>query len=369
MNLSEFKKNVIIITSDEPYSNMWHTQLIYTEFLSKTNRVYFINPPTKWYLKKLFFNSLNIKKENDNLFVINYINKLPSSFSLFQKWNELYNEKKIAQILKKNNYKNILVWHFDSFRNAFSNSFFDSQISLKRIYHVIDPFYNNPLDKYLCQKANKIVVTSPRNNLFYEKYSNKIINIPQCLDIELQKELINAKQIKQSKFKDHYFVLLGTISDDIDFDWILECLKIKEFKLVIIGKVIQLKIYVDKWNFILNHLQVDYLGLCSPAEFYPLLKNASAGLIIYNEEKRIGVRSPLKALNYLISQIPVITNVDCEIPQLINKGICFSDNLNNFNHYVNLVLTKKIKTNTIEADNYLNTISISNAVANIASNI
>lgn len=358
--------DAIIVTSDEPYSKMWHTQLIYTEFLAKDNAVFFVNPPKKWTIRNLFNNGLNKKVENRNLTLLNYNNKLPTLFKRFNKLNENYNEKKISKELKKINAKKIIIWHFDSFRGAFKNNFFNTVLSIKRLYHIIDPFYNNPINTYLCNVADVIVITSPRLNNFYATYLSKVINIPQCLDIELQYKFVNAESSVKLKTNSNYFVLLGTISDDIDFDWLLELLKITNFKLVIVGKKINITQQYSESQLVFNHPNVEYLGVLSPEEFYPILKNALAGLILYSEEKTKQPRSPLKALNYLISGIPTITNIDCEIKQLLDSCIYYVQNTQEIGDAINKVLCKELEFNFTEAENYLQTVSISSAVKNLS---
>ncbi|MDX2172635.1 MAG: hypothetical protein SFY56_05900 [Bacteroidota bacterium] len=334
--------DAIIVTSDEPHSKMWHTQLIYTEFLAKDNAVFFVNPPKKWTIKNLFNDGLNKKVENRNLTLLNYNNKLPTLFKWFNKLNENYNEKKISKELKKINAKKIIIWHFDSFRGAFKNNFFNTVLSIKRLYHIIDPFYNNPINSYLCNVADVIVITSPRINNFYTAYLSKVINIPQCLDIELQYKFVNAENSVKLKTNSNYFVLLGTISDDIDFDWLLELLKITNFKLVIIGKKINIINNAIKAELVFSQTNVEYLGVLSPQQFYPVLKNAKAGLIIYNEERRAKICSPLKALNYLISGLPVITNIDCEIEELDNNGIHYCNGITELKMIIIAALENKL---------------------------
>jgi hypothetical protein len=152
--------------------------------------------------------------------------------------------------------------------------------------------------------------------------------------------------------------LLGTISDDIDFDWILQLLENKYFKLVIIGKVISLNKQVEKSKLVFEHPRVEYLGLLSPQEFYPILKQANAGLIIYNEERQSKVCSPLKALNYIISELPVITNIDCEIPELLNNCIYYCKNVNEAEKFVNRALGNDIMFDTKKCDDYIREISL-----------
>lgn len=368
MTLTELNNYTIIITADEPYSKMWHTQLIYTEYLSKYNSVIYINPPTKWTFSKIFKNKLPFKKVSKKLLVVDYLNRFPSSIKYFHQLNEYFNEKKISDLIKKDNIKQILIWHFDSFRNVFKNNLFNSQYNIKRIYHVIDPFYNNPEDRTLCDVADLIIVTSKRNNKWYEKYTNKLINVPQVIDVKLHEQLVNGISTIKTKFEKDYFVLLGTISDDIDFDWLLKLLTNINFKLTIIGKVTALT-KIDDFQRIISHKNVDYLGLLSPVEFYPVLNNALAGMIIYNEERRAKVCSPLKTLNYIIAGLPVITNIDCEIPELIESVIYYSQTSSECSKLIEYRLNEQLEFNHAIVDEFLNKVSMSNAIEKIIKNI
>jgi hypothetical protein len=347
---------------------MRHTQLIYTEYLSKSNTVYYINPPKKWEFKNIFHNSLNKINEGSNLTILNYINKFPVFINALNKYNEYYNESKVAKELKKIGAKKILIWHFDSYRSSFSNNFFDKSIIVKRVYHVIDPFYKNPIDRWLCNKSDQIVITSPRNNNYYSEFSEKVINIPQSLDIEHERDLLMGNISVKQKFTENYFVLLGTISDDLDFDWLLGLLNTLDFKLIIVGKVINLT-QTDKLDRILKHSNVDYRGVLSPDEFYPILKKAIAGMIVYNEERRLKVCSPLKALNYIISELPVITNIDCEIPELKNNSIYYTEDINRYNELVKLALNRNLKIDQVAVDDYLNNVSMFKAICTIVRNL
>ncbi len=365
---SELKDFTIIVTSDEPYSKMWHTQLIYTEYLSKSNKVIYINPPKKWQFRNIFIRNYLEKKESENLTVVQYVNRLPVFLKYFDQYNEWYNETLVSKRLSQTKADKILIWHFDSYRNSFSNHFFNTSLTVKRIYHVIDPFYRNPIDRLLCKIVDKIVITSPRNNAYYSDFSEKLINIPQCLDIELQKNLLKGDHRVKQKFTGNYFVLLGTISDDIDFDWLLKLLTNSNFKLTIIGKVTALT-KIDDFQRIISHKNVDYLGLLSPVEFYPVLNNALAGMIIYNEERRAKVCSPLKTLNYIIAGLPVITNIDCEIPELIESVIYYSQTSSECSKLIEYRLNEQLEFNHAIVDEFLNKVSMSNAIEKIIKNI
>src|SRR4051812_46122305 len=151
------RPDTIIITSDEPYSKMWHTQMIYCSYLSAQCNVIFIDPPAAWSIKNLFRG----KKEQSgkNLTIYPYRNLLPSALPFGQKVNERINSNAIFRLLKTKDSKSVLIWHFDSYRSLLLKIKYTG-IEIRRIYHVIDPFYNNPLNKQLCELADLVVLTS-----------------------------------------------------------------------------------------------------------------------------------------------------------------------------------------------------------------
>jgi len=356
--------DAIIITSDEPYTQMRHTQLIYAEFLSIHNKVIYVAPPVKWNLKNLFSWQPKITIEEKNLSIFSYINILPSLAKSFRHFNEWYNQLLIKKLLQKENAKSVLLWHFDSFRGKFNEKIFTRTFATKRIYHVIDPYFNNPINELLSEISDLIIITSPKHNLHYKKYVHKSINIPQGVDIEKCELLIDGTN---GKFKENkpYTVLLGTISDDIDFDTLLDYTKDENTKLVVIGKISNLILSKNIWETLLTRKNVMYLGVLAPADFYPILKNAIAGLILYNAKRRENAFSPLKALNYLMAGIPVISNSDCEIPDLIGNGIFMINN----GDVQEKILKSATNFDVASVQRYLQRVSLQNAVQNIVNKV
>ena len=354
--------DAIIITSDEPYGEMWHTQLLYADCLSINYKVIFINPPKKWNITNCFRWSLKQKAIADNLTIVNYLNIVPGVFNFL---NEYWFDQKILQALKKMRYRRLLIWHFDSFRAAISSKQLFNALEIKRIYHVIDPFIDNPLDEWLSVKADKIVITSPRNLRAYKKYESKIMHIPQALDLNMLDEKKNSELVIKPKFSQNYFVLLGTISDYIDYEFLFSILEDGELKLVIIGKVLTNMTNLQSWERLKKMNNVDYLGVLSPLNFNPILRDAKAGLIIYNEERRKNVSSPLKALNYLGCGIPVVTNIDCEMPDLNEKCIFYVDNTHELDKVLKEIIFGIKGIDKELANNYIQQNSIQNALKKI----
>ena len=359
----------IIITSDEPYSDTWHTQLIYAEFLSKQLPVLFINPPQKWKLKNVIQFSQNEQKINEGLTVIEYVNVFPAFFPFLFLVNEWLNQTLIKKRLQQKKTQSVLIWHFDSFRNSFNSKSFTNNFKIKRIYHVIDPFMKNPKNDLLALLADKIVITSPRNNQYYSSYANKVLNIPQVIDVKLNKDLLAGSLNTNVQLPPNFFVLLGTISDDLDFECLEECANIPQVNLVIIGKTIKLEKYDSTFNALINRSNVQYLGQMPPEKFYPIIAKATAGLVLYNNKRKNQASSPLKVINYLTANIPTLSNINCEIEVLTDTCIYTTNDVQKFKSFVSLAMENKLPFNTLAADSYLASISLDNAVNKILSAI
>ena len=57
------------------------------------------------------------------------------------------------------------------------------QVSITHLYHVIDPFYINPIDEVLSESAAQILVTSPHIAEHYKAHAHKLKLLPQCVDL------------------------------------------------------------------------------------------------------------------------------------------------------------------------------------------
>jgi hypothetical protein len=360
-----FQPDTIIITSDEPYSAIWHTQLIYAAFLGKSCNVIYVNPPSKWNpFNLLRLSTAVIKPKGENFLVFSYRNVLPALSKKLLAINESLNTFLMARHLKKKNSRNVVVWHFDSYRGLFNSESFRKQFTVKHLYHVIDPYYNNPLNDQLAEVAELIVLTSPANNVYYKRHKHKLLNVPQSVDPELSGRQLMPEPtafVPSSPF----IVLLGTISDDLEFDWLLDLVADPAVYLLIIGSVKSLSRHAKDLEGVLKHKNVKNLGPLPPAKFYPILKRAKAGIVLYNRERREYHFSPLKAVNYLVAGIPVISNCNCEIPALLDQCIYEVSQYDSFRERVYKSLENDLPFDVEKAADYLDDISINKAVEKI----
>jgi glycosyltransferase involved in cell wall biosynthesis len=247
----------------------------------------------------------------------------------------------------------LLVWHFDRYR---SFRIFTSSDSVRHIYHVIDPVANLNGDVELSRRADLVVVTSPRFLDHYRDLNKNVIRIGQGHDTAVAKSEIIPEE---TGLKDS-IVLLGTITDDIDFALLQEIALRFPNPLFLIGpdKIIR-KECREAFEKLLSQPGVRWLGAMPPSGFSKYLYSCKAGLITYDLSgiSRNTLRSPLKVISYLAFGKCVISNIDCEIPELTGKGVYIASDKSDFIQKLQLALESKLEIDAAAIKNYLDSIS------------
>ena len=316
----------VVITSDEPWSDIWHTQLHYAFQLAKRYEVIYLNPPLPWKFSHLF----NFKSEtfsySDHLTVTRYLNILPSFLGKFGTWvNDKVNQRLLNALMKqKKKGEKFIVWHFDPFRSVFV---FDTSKECTHIYHVIDPFAGHHYDLELARKAQLVILTSPKFLKHYTDLNPNVIQIGQGVDMEFysqQESIENTKDLISL----NSILLLGTITNEVDFQLLAKLAKEFDHGLVLIGpdKITSIDAK-QQFQELISIPGVHWLGPMNPSEFRKHVKACTIGIIAYGKaaNSKNNMRSPLKVISYLACQKNIISNIDCEIPELSNKAIYLVD--------------------------------------------
>jgi len=345
----------ILVTSDEPWCDVWHTQLHYANQLSKYFQITYLNPPTSWKIGKLFKWNLQPNRINNNLVVIDYINYLPAflgKLALF--FNDRLNGYRASFAYGNRKGQFNIVWRFDPMRSLY---LFSHGKNIKYIYHVVDPYAGKMLDDKLAASADAVVVTSPKFYDHYKQLNPNVLLIKQGLDIAFFE--YHRQQHLDTKYGDRV-LLVGTLSDDIDWlllDWLVSE---HQFKFLFIGPY---QIRNEKWKNLIDIHEhsgmFKLLGPKAPAQFAPYLFSAKAGVICYDfgSNPVNNLRSPLKVITYLAAYKPVITNIDCEIPELNGKGIFFTEDRNQFATWLNEAMADKLALDQFKINSYLQSVS------------
>lgn len=363
----------VIVSSDEPWCDVWHTQLHYANQLSKYFNVIFLGPPKPWKLSNLFFSPLESYSVSKNLTVVSYSNLLPSAFGKLSLWiNDKYNEIRLLRKWKDFTFDSKMIfWHFDPFRSYF---LFRSNKRCLHVFHVIDPIAGLHLDKELATTSDLTIVTSPKFLEHYRNLSKNVIQIGQGVDLDtFQGRHIDVDPggagLEVSKDS---ILLLGTLSNEIDFRLITQLPDRTGRKVVIIGPD---KITKEKprelFNSMLATKDIHWLGPMKPDDFINHLKVCAVGIIAYenNGRNNNNLRSPLKAISYLAAGKCIVSNIDCEIPALTDKAVYMVNDENDFVRRINECCDGKLFFDSKSVHEYLQSIEYRNLLKIIFSKL
>jgi hypothetical protein len=355
-------ETLIIVTSDEPWSNVWHTQLHYAYELSKQFTVIYVEPPDKWNFSNLFRFKPETKKISDSLTVLKYHNAFPITFlkRFFIRCNDYINSFLVNRIISHEKTK-IILWRFDHFRC----------LSLPRIkifrsiYHVVDYYIGQENNVELTKQSDLVIITSPRLLDYYFKLNQNAINIPQSIGRD--EFLVDKNKVEVIKNQFGKIILfISTLTENFSFELIkLISDKFADHTMLIIGpyKLTEAK-DIEKFEKLKVKGNVKYIGVVNGPELKNYVKASEVCLIPYKfmDEKKINIRSPLKAINYIAQKKIVITTIDCEIKELENKIIYKADTIEEFVALVQKAIDKKITVDEKATENFLGKISYDNVI-------
>lgn len=217
----KLENQTILITSNEPWGDIWYSKQNYAYELSKKNKVFFINPPSKWKFLNLFYNPITISVYNENLKIITYQNFLPILNDLLNKWNNFSISKYLKYFLCKNEIKNYILWAFDPLR-LYDYKKIGASLG---IYHCVDYFYFKYLgETELCKNSSLIFATSQK---FLDEFSS--FKTPKHIvphSISHEEFEINMEHLNKLKIDiDNYALYIGVIDSRINFDLLEKAIK------------------------------------------------------------------------------------------------------------------------------------------------
>jgi glycosyltransferase involved in cell wall biosynthesis len=174
-------QTTILVTSNEPWGDMWFSKQNYAYELSKTHRVYFINPPQKWTLRQFVQPYLEVKSYTDNLKIIDYYSFLPVRTPWLNRQNNALCSKLIRQYLQSQGHQDLLLWAFDPTR------LYDPQAlgCQQSVFHCVDHYYFKYLgETELCQRVDAIFATSQTYLDNYQAFDKPKYIVPHGISLE-----------------------------------------------------------------------------------------------------------------------------------------------------------------------------------------
>lgn len=357
---------VIFLTSDEPWGDVWHTPLVFAHELSKKHDVIFCNPPQKWKSFNLFRQPVKDYFVNPNLRIFQYHNIIPVTFfnRITTGFNDRLNELRIKKILAADYPgRQLIFWRFDTYR-----VYTFQQVGVfRKIYHVIDFYLEKEYDPLFAKEADLVISTSPKYEEHYLRFNKNVLVVPH--GVSLDEQIAGQEDVSKIRQQFGKFIFcLGTVSDDIDFELLKKIsMTYSQINLVLVGPI---KMTNDKNQELFDELckmeNVKYIGPKHALEVKNYSAAALAGIVPYHDMDLLKKnRSPLRTLAYLSQNLPVITSIDSEIPELENKAIFTAAEHADFLLKINSVINGELKTDTGAVSAYLSQISYQSMIEGV----
>ncbi len=209
----KLENQTILVTSNEPWGDLWYSKQNYAYELSKKNKVYFINPPTKWSPKNLISNPITEGKYNENLHYINYENFLPLRSDFLNRWNNKLVSKHLQKYFHAKGIKDYIVWSFDPLR-LYNHKLLGAKLG---IYHCVDYYYFQYLGEHeLCANSDFLFATSQRFLDDYGQYKAPKEVVPHGISSEEFETNPSELAALDISIED-YALYVGVIDHRMDF--------------------------------------------------------------------------------------------------------------------------------------------------------
>lgn len=364
--MSNMPKQILVV-SNEPWGDVWFSKQHYAYELSKLgHQVYFINPTSKWNWFNIFsFKVIYTTTNYKNITIVNYKNNFPQTIfkRFFTRLNDFLNGIKLNRYIKLNN-SNLIWWKFEPYR--FLSSFpFNKN---KHVYHVVDSYNFLWQDKYQARGADLIICTNPMYIDYYATnyINNTIIQIPHGVsEDEFEQDIEEVNLIKE-KFGD-FVILIGSLSHDIDLELLKRVAEI-DVKIVVIGIEI---VKIEEWDRLKTLKNVTYLGEMHAKKIKNYIAASKVGLVAYKFKKIVdkNSRTPLKIMNYLAQNKPVITSLKTPLSSLETKAIYSAETIEEYVLFVKKAIQNQLFVDEKEVKEYLDNHKYSNLINQILNHL
>ena len=313
----------IIITSNEPWGDVWFSKQNYAYELSRHNKVVFLNPQGKWSLKNLLGCKIRARKYSENLTILDYNNILPIRSKLLYSLNNNLVSSALAKYFKIQSISNILLWAFDPNRLSSPNKMGIAE----SIYHVVDPYnFEQYGEVPLCENVDVIFCNTPAIAPEYTQFKKPLYIVPHGIsedEFSVNKMVMDVPEIDLAE----YGLYIGSIDERINFSLLEDMLeKFPDIPFLFIGPFIFKDLSLRSSN-IFTQKKYGNLHYYPPIHFKKLkyfIAKAKFCLSINNIRQHENVVSHHKLLQYLALGKPVFGS-DIIEPEKLNKLLYMSD--------------------------------------------
>lgn len=219
--MTKLENEVIIVTSNEPWGDVWYSKQNYAYELSKNNKVFFINPPSKWRFKNLLFNPIKTTSYAENLQYVDYNNFLPIINNFFNRLNNRWVSHYLKKYFEKKGITKAILWAFDPLR-LYNYKLLGCKLG---IYHCVDFYYSQFFGEHeLCKNSDMIFATSQYFLNNFSSYKTPKYIVPHGISSE--EFNLDEEILKQSDFGlADYAIYVGVIDLRMDYSLLEKALQ------------------------------------------------------------------------------------------------------------------------------------------------
>lgn len=364
-------ENILILSPSEWSDNAVSNMHISSRLSLKNNIIYLETIggrfPKISELGRVFYRLLNffgLKKENKIQKGLNPNNvKIFSPlvipifntkfFDFINKWFLLF---QLNSILKKNDFKNIVIWCFSPRWDLIIYNLKYKHL----IFHCVDALHTYDKSSkfkdqfYKILKKSDLVITP--GSLLYEELKNiqpKTIRVPHGCDDRYSKEFFNKIELENLQMvKKPRAIYVGTLANWIDYDLLIESVQSnKKVSFIIIGYIHALA-PKDKVERLINLMNVFYLGYKKFEELPSYINACDVCLVPYDQNNlHIKYSTPTKFLDYLATGLPIVSTNFIDANNY-KKLIYIANNKKQFSNLIKKALSEKSNTLYYERKKY-----------------
>lgn len=322
------ERRTIFIFSWEPWGGMWYSKQHYAAALAKHHTVYFISPPTRWRPRDLFARGLRLCTTPEGVTVVDYRNNLPLRAlpKALARRVQRSTAKKLSRLLAESGN---ICWCFYPEPIALQPALRTGSVQL--IYHVVDPYEALELDEASARAADLVVAINAGFLARYALLNPQVLLVPHGVRDEDRSFDPQRTEHYRGQWAP-YFVLAGALGKDVNYALLQDLAsELPHARLLLAGKLPLLPPdTAEQRKALLELPNVHHVGLLHPNELRNLIRGAQAALIAYDFEPTTNPqgkpgRTPLKAIAYAAQHIPVISSINCHVPELEAKCIFKAD--------------------------------------------
>jgi hypothetical protein len=211
----------IIITSNEPWGDVWYSKHNYAYELSKQNQVLFLNPTERWRFSNIFGCRITSKRYYKNLSILNYNNILPILNRPLFYINEYLVSMSLRRYFRKKDFSSAILWAFDPNRLCKPGMIGAS----RSFYHTVDLYSFLPKgERELCRNSDAIFSIANELVKYYKEFKTPIYLIPHGISSGEFSVDIEAALPVDFKLPE-YGLYIGYIDERINFQLLENVLK------------------------------------------------------------------------------------------------------------------------------------------------